>query len=215
MSAISDLRKRVNELQGEKNKLEEQSKNSAAKIKSLRRELHFAEKAHVLIQKVAQETQEQLRYQLSELPQLALSSVFDDPYQFEVEFEIRRGKTEVDFWFVREGQRIHPKESAGLGSVDIAGMALRPALWSLQVPRTRPCIILDEPFKHLKGEDANRRALAILAEICKPRPEQNWPGLQIIMIADERSSREELIEVADRVWDFTMKGRRTITRRLK
>jgi hypothetical protein len=184
-------------------------------LKGIRRELRWAEKAHAVIQLVAQQTQEQLRYQLSELPRLGLASVFDDPYDFDIQIESRRGRTEVDFWFVREGQRISPRESSGLGAVDIAGMALRPALWSLQRPRNRPTIWLDEPFKHLKGEDANRRALQMLAEICRPRPEQHWPGIQIVMIADERLAREDLLDAADCVYEFYMNGRKTVARRLK
>jgi hypothetical protein len=89
-------------------------------------------------------------------------------------------------------------------------MALRPALWSLQNPRSRASIWLDEPFKHLKAKEPNRRALAMLKELCKPIPERHWPGLQIVMIADERATREEIIEVADRVFEFTIRGRQTV-----
>ena len=212
---IQSLRSRYDVLNGRKLEKENKLKKLKKENKNLRRENHYAEKALILIQKTANETQEQLRYQLTELPKLALSSVFDDPYEFDVQFEIRRGKTEVDFYFVRDGERFSPKENTGLGAVDVAGMSLRPALWSMKNPRSRATIFLDEPFKHLKGEEANKRALAILSEICKPRPEQNWPGLQIVMIADERASREDLLEVSDCVYEFSMKKRETRVRRLK
>lgn len=215
VSRISEARAKLEQLKGSQKALQGQLEKANKEHRAKRKELHWARKAHALIQIVAQQTQEQLRYQLSELPRLALSSVFDDPYDFDIQIETRRGKTEVDFWFVREGQKLSPKESTGLGAVDIAGMALRPALWSLKTPRNRPTIWLDEPFKHLKGEGANKRALAILAEICKPRPEQGWPGIQIVMIADERLDREDLLEVSDCVYEFSMRGRQTVARRLK
>lgn len=214
-SKIEDFRTKYNKLVGAKNSLEKQLTEAKSQFRILRREFRDAEKALSLIQICAQQTQQELKYQLSELPQLALSSVFEDPYQFDVQFEIRRNSTEVDFWFVRDEEKLDPKESTGLGPVDITGMALRPALWSMQIPKTRASIWLDEPFKHLKGAGANRNALSILSEICKPKPEQNWPGLQIIMIADERASREELLEVSDCVYEFYMVGRKTRTRRLK
>lgn len=209
------IRDKFNELKGKAAELENQISKATKAKKKARTELHYCRKAHALVQKVAKQTQEKLRYQLGELPTLALSSVFNDPYEFAIDIEPRRNKTEVDFWFVRDGSKLVPKESSGLGSVDIAGMALRPALWSLRVPRYRDSIWLDEPFKHLKGEEANKRALAILAEICKPRPEQNWPGIQIVMIADERAPREDLLDVSDRVFEFYMKGRETKVRKLK
>lgn len=205
----------LQQLKGKKNKVESELKSAKTKAREYRKELRDAERAKALVQITAQATQDELKYQLSELPKLALQGVFDDPYEFEVEFVIKREKVEVNFYFVRDGARITPKQNSGLGAVDIVGLALRPALWSLRNPRNRPTIWLDEPFKHLKGAEANRRALQMLQEICKPRPEKNWPGLQIIMIADERASREDLLEAADCVYEFSMRGRRTITRRLK
>ena len=206
---LQELKDNLQKLKGKREKVTEELEQAKKNSRIYRRELRTAEKAQLLVQLVAQQTQDQLRYQLTELPRLALQSVFDDAYDFDVTFEIKRGKVEVEFWFVRDGVRINPKKNSGQGAVDIAGMALRPALWSLRVPRNRPTIWLDEPFKHLKGADANRRALAMLKEICKPRPERNWPGLQIVMIADERASREDIAEVADKLFEFRMKGRET------
>lgn len=206
---LQELKDNLQKLKGKREKVTEELEQAKRDSRIYRRELRTAEKAQLLVQLVAQQTQDQLRYQLTELPRLALQSVFDDAYDFDVTFEIKRGKVEVEFWFVRDGVRINPKKNSGQGAVDIAGMALRPALWSLRVPRNRPTIWLDEPFKHLKGADANRRALAMLKEICKPRAERNWPGLQIVMIADERASREDIAEVADKLFEFRMKGRET------
>ena len=212
---LQDYKDKIQQLKGRRQKVQEELDSAKAKSKHLRRELRNAEKAQALVQIVSQQTQDQLRYQLTELPKLALQSVFgDDAYDFDVEFKIQRSKAEVEFWFVRDGIRINPKENTGLGPVDIAGMALRPAIWSLRSPRNRATIWLDEPFKHLKGAEANKRALAMLKEICKPRPERNWPGLQIVMIADERASREDIMEVADKLFEFKMKNRRTIVKEI-
>ena len=216
MNNLQDYKDKIQQLKGRRNKLQEELDASKVNSRTYRRELRDAERAQTIIQMTAQSTQDQLKYQLSEFPKLALESVFEpNAYEFQISFEIKRSKVEVDFWFVRDGARINPKENSGLGSVDIAGLALRPALWSLRSPRNRASIWLDEPFKHLKGAEANRRALAMLAEICNPRPEKNWPGLQIVMIADERASREDLLEVADCIYEFSMRGRETKIKKIK
>ena len=206
---LKELRQKLERRKGKRDQLLLQIKNGKRESLALKKEHRASEKARIIIQTVSKNTQEQLKYQLSELPQLALQGVFDDPYEFEVAFELRRGKTEADFWFVRDGARMNPKESTGLGSVDIAGTSLRPALWSLRRPRNRATLFLDEPFKHLKGAEANSRALSMLKGICEPRPEQNWPGIQIIMIADERAPKDELLEVSDRLFEFSIKDRIT------
>jgi len=212
---IQNFKDKIQQLKGQRQMVEQDIKKSSSSCKLYRRELRSAQKAQVVIQVTAQSTQDQLKYQLSELPKLALQSVFGpDAYDFDIAMEIKRSKVEVDFYFVREGARINPKDNSGLGSVDIAGMALRPTLWSLRSPRNRASIWLDEPFKHLKGAEANKRALAMLKEITKPRPDKNWPGLQVVMIADERASREDIMEVADKLFEFKMKGRKTIVKEI-
>lgn len=212
---LKDMRQAFERKHGRAQELRNQIKQCRTAIKSSRQEYHVAEKAHALIQLVAQQTQSELEYQLSELPKLALEGVFDNPYGFDVSIDLSHGKTEANFWFVKQGARLNPKESAGQGAVDIAGTALRPSLWSLRFPHNRSTIILDEPFKHLKGVETNIRALEMLKGICKPNPEKKWPGLQIIMVADERAPREELINAADRVFEFTMKNNETAIKILK
>jgi hypothetical protein len=206
MNSVKEYRLAVERARGQRDILLEQLRESKKKIQSLKKEEESSQKARALIQIAAKTTQEQLQYHLSELAKLALAAVFDDPYEFEVAFEQRRGKTEVDFWFVRKGQRIDPAGNTGLGAVDIVGMALRASLWSLRRPRSRATLWCDEPFKHLKGEEANRRALEVIQRVAKPQKDKRWPGCQIIMVADERSPREEIEEVSDRLFEVKKSG---------
>ena len=205
-----DYRSAVDRLIGQRDMLLQQLKESKERIKSLKREEDDCQKAKLLVQVTAKNTQDQLRYHLSELAKLALAAVFDDPYEFEIAFEQRRGRTEADFWFVRQGERIDPGANTGLGAVDIAGLAIRTSLWSLRKPRSRASIWTDEPFKHLKGEEANKRALQILQEICRPQPKKHWPGIQLVMIADERAPREELEERSDRIFEVIKRRTKSI-----
>jgi len=83
------------------------------------------EEALLIAQEVAQQTQEELEFQVSALVTNALASIFPDPYEFKVEFEIKRGKTEAAMFFTRGGEEIDPLTASGGGVVDIAAFALR------------------------------------------------------------------------------------------
>ena len=162
--------------------------------KSLRRH----EKAKGVIRQVGLKTQQQLSYNISEITSMALNTVLDSPYNLELEFVERRNKTECDIYFVRDGVRIEPYSGGG-GAIDIAAFALRIASWSMQYPRTRNVLILDEPFKHLKGEETNKRMLEMVQQISKKL------GIQIIMVSDERVSREATVEATDKLFESTIR----------
>jgi DNA repair exonuclease SbcCD ATPase subunit len=134
--------------------------------------------------------------------------VFPNPYELKVEFIQRRNKTECDLYFVREGHKVDPLTASGVGAVDIASFALRIASWSMKKPRTRNVILLDEPFKHLKGKDANHRVLNMINEISKRM------GLQIIMVSDERIPKEDIIAAADRVFEVGKRRNKSYVKQL-
>jgi len=67
-------------------------------------------------------------------------------------------------------------------------------------------IILDEPFKHLKGHDANQRVLDMVNEVSKKL------NIQIIMISDERIPKEDIIASADKVFEISIKDGKTIVK---
>jgi len=170
-------------------------------IKNLRHSLVRHEQAREVIREVGLKTQQQLQFHISDITSLALEAVFKDPYKLKVDFVQRRNKTECDLLFVRDDMELDPTEESGLGAVDIASFALRMASWSMERPRLRNIIMLDEPFKHLKGAEANLRALDMIKEISEKMK------VQIIMISDERIPREDIIAAADRLFDISMKGR--------
>jgi DNA repair exonuclease SbcCD ATPase subunit len=130
-----------------------------------------------------------------------MEAVFDNPYQLKVNFQEKRGRTEAEILFVKGDLEFPPLGNAGGGTIDVASLALRIAYWSMRRDKKiRPLLLLDEPFSQLKGEVANRRALAIIQEI------SHKLGLQIIMISDERVSREDIIANADKVFHVYQKS---------
>jgi hypothetical protein len=63
-------------------------------------------------------------------------------------------------------------------------------------------MILDEPFKHLKGIGANRRAI----QMVKRLSDSEEIKMQVIMISDERVPLEEIEKGADKIIEVTIKN---------
>jgi len=113
------------------------------------------------IQALAQETQKQAHKQITRVVSKCLSSVFQEPYEFKIKFEQRRGRTEADFVFFRNGYEVDPKLTSG-GVRDVAALALRLACLIMTQPPARRFIALDEPWKGVSS--LNRERVALLIE---------------------------------------------------
>lgn len=121
-----------------------------------------AEQALSVAREVAQGVQQRVHKQISEIVTLCLQAVFEDPYEFDIIFEQKRGKTEARMVFVRDGMEIDPLAGAGLGVADVACLALRTAALVLGQPPLRRLLVLDEPFKFLSAE--HREAIGVLLD---------------------------------------------------
>lgn len=181
------LRADLEQRRGRRDQLQQQLEKAEAERKRAKRALWASERAQIIIQQVAQATQQELEYRVSELVTLALSGVFPDPYQFKLRFVVRRGKTEADLLFLRGEQEIDPLSASGGGVVDVAAFALRVALWRLS-NNLRPVLVLDEPFKWCSSS-----YLPAAGEMLRSLSEKM--GIQIIMV----THLETLIEIADKV----------------
>jgi len=168
-------------------------------IKGYEKDLEQIAEAQAIIQTVSQATQKELEFHIADLVSLALEAVFPDPYSFYIEFTLRRGKSEADLLFSRSNSKeeikVHPLLASGGGPSDVASFALRVALWSLERPRNRGCLVLDEPFKFL-SRGLQERASRMVADIAKRLK------IQFIIVTHE----ETLIEAADRVFEVTQKN---------
>ena len=186
---IADFRNKLQKLKGLQEAAVAIVQSTKNKIRSIENEKEDIEQARLVLQTVAQQTQQELEYRVAEIVSLALQTVFDEPYELKLDFIIKRGKTEADIYFELNGERLDPMTASGGGPVDITAFALRVALWSLRKPRTRNVIIIDEPFKYL-SPNYHERAAQMLNEI------SHKLGLQIIMV----TYSQESIQTADRVF---------------
>lgn len=205
MRTVKDLRRRFDRAAGQKDRIEEQIADAEESIKEKKKLLKRQQRAAEIVKATAIRTQKQLEFVLAGMVNTAQEIVFDDPYKFVVSFEERRGQSECDLFFERNDTQMNPLDSSGYGAADVAAFALRIACWSL-TRTTRPVFILDEPFKHLKGVKENKRAILLMKEVCTSKEEEDWPGLQIITISDERAPREDIVEGADKVFAVSKKG---------
>lgn len=193
------IRNRLNIERGKQLRIAGEVERLTDREKETRREIRRYEQAREIIREVGLKTQEQLQYHISDITSMALEAVFDDPYELLVEFVQRRNKTECDLLFQRDGNTMDPMGSSGVGSIDVASLALRVVAWSMQSPRTRNTIILDEPFRNL-SVDNQERASQMLKELSEKL------GLQMIIV----THMQTLTEYADKT--FTVSKRKRISR---
>lgn len=198
MSRIQDIRNKLEQQKGKKSQIEQNIATLNSETTQLERSLQRHEKAREVIREVALKTQEQLQYHISDITSLALEAVFDDPYELIAEFVQRRNKTECDLYFQRDLNKVDPLSASGGGAVDVAAFALRVASWSMEHPKSRNTIILDEPLRFLSA-DHQERASVMIKEVSEKL------GIQFIIITHEPI----LASYADKV--FETKIRKGIT----
>lgn len=193
------ITKKVNEKEYIKTEIQKLKETKLNFKKSIIRK----EKALELVKDVALKTQQQLSFHLSEMVTMGLNTVFEDSYEFVVDFKASHGKTVCDLNFKKGEELVDPLRFSGLGAADIAAFALRCAAWSMD-KQYRNVLLMDEPFKHL---DVGHHGKA--GKMVKTLSEKL--GLQIIMI----SHSEKVTQYADRVFQVSMKKGISKVRELK
>ena len=106
-----------------------------------------AEEAQKIVQLVAQTVQQQAHDRIAGVVTRCLEAVFEDPYQFKIVFEQKRGRTEARLIFARDGVEVDPMSASGGGAVDVAAFALRLSCLVLARPPVRRVLVMDEPFR--------------------------------------------------------------------
>lgn len=190
MKKIEVLAAKIDKLKGAKEFIVQDITEKEHELISLKTKLIQYEQAKEILKSVALKTQEQLRLKISDITSLALEAVFPEPYKLVIEFVERRGKTECDIFFERDGNLLDPLDSSGGGTVDIASFALRIVSWVLQ-GNLNNVIILDEPMRFL-SEDLRPQGALMLKEI------SNKLNLQFIIITHD----PQFTTYADKIFEI-------------
>lgn len=184
---MTNYRSLLDQSIGKRDTLQSQKDAYVKKIDYLIQRQKTIELVQALVQKVAKETQEQLKFQIEDIVKTCIDTCFPDEYDFRVEFEIKRGKTECALKFYKNEREIDIIEASGGGVVDMASLGLRLAAWSLG--NTANVLVLDEPAKFL-SRNLQGRAGEILHEISEKL------HIQVIM----NTHIPELVEQSDKVF---------------
>jgi len=129
---------------------------------------------------------------------LCMASVFPDPYNLKLTFEMKRNQSEAVIKFQKDKSEslIDPEHACGGGPVDVAAFGFRISLMTLMKQKTRPVLILDEPFRFV-SRGLQDKASQLLQEV------SGRLGIQMIIVTHE----EALIEEADQVFEVSLKNR--------
>lgn len=166
----------IHELSFRLNSLKETLKREEKELTKADKTLQRTQDAQEIIQHLAQAVQQRAHKKLSDVVSSCLSSVFgEEAYQFKIEFDRKRGRTEAHLRFVRGDLDVDPMTASGGGVVDVAAFALRIACLVLHRPRLSRVVVLDEPFKFLSVE-YRPQVREMLEQISKEM------GLQIILV---------------------------------
>lgn len=125
---------------------------ASKEFEEAKRRAQNAESARRLLQLVASAVQQRAHGQVASVVSRCLEAVFDDPYEFEIDFVEKRGKTEAEMLFKRGGNLVDPMSASGGGVVDVASFAARVARLMLSRPVRRRLLVLDEPFRFVSRD---------------------------------------------------------------
>lgn len=158
---------------------------------------------------VAKRTQEDITSHLEDTISMALEIIpSKDPLRLITEYEIKRNQSEL-YLYLQEGDKERVPlsnilDTEGKSVEEIISFASRLVVWSIQNPRSSPFQGLDEPFATLKKENISE-AGKIVKEL------QESLGLQLIITTHET----ELVDYADRVFNFIKVNGRTVVEEFK
>ncbi len=179
IQALSNPRERVDELTTRRRIASESADRERAELEAGRSHLEAVGTARGIVQGVAQTVQQRAHGQIAAVVTRCLAAVFDDPYEFKIRFDRKRGKTEAVLAFERDGLILEdPLNEVGGGVVDVAALALRLACIMLSRPPRRRLLVLDEPFRNVRGVGNKRRMRRMLLRLAEDT------GFQIVLNVD-------------------------------
>lgn len=181
------FRQKLNAAKAKRQVLLDSLKSSNTKIAEWKDEKTTIIESQTIIQKVARETQEQIRYSIEDIVQVALDAVFPMMYTFKLIFETKRNKTEARIALMEGENEIDPLDNTGGGLADVLETVLRIA--TLIISGNRRTLILDEPGKFVSVDLRD-----LYYEILKKLSSE--VGIQVIMVTHDPAC----VAIADKVY---------------
>lgn len=181
---------KVNMLMGELKVRKQEQESIEEVVKGMESHIEGMVMARNILSEASRATQEQFKAYVEGLVTLAIQSVFpNENYKFVVDFVLQNNRSNINL-LVQQGDKdpYIPEDEQGGGLLDIISFALRIVLWSLEKPRRRNVIIMDEPFRWTGN--LTEKAADMMKEISEKL------GIQIIIVTHD----DRLKEIADKSW---------------
>ena len=177
MTPHDDVVMFVGGIKGARSVLTEKIASTESELKSALGRRDDSEKALVVVREVANKVQRELEVQISDLVTTALDIVFPGEYEFNMEFKVSRGKTEVELSLIdKDGGKILPMDGVGGGVVDVCSFALR--LACINLSKAERVLIMDEPFRFV-SKDRQEMVGVMLKKLCDEL------DVQVLMVTHE------------------------------
>jgi len=202
MATLSEFQSHIVEKQAERQLIQKELASIESEITTERENYDNLIKARFILAEVAKLTQTKFTSYVEQLVTMAIKSIFDRPFQFKVDFDLKRNKSEC-FLRIQEGEDEEPfipKEELGGGMLDAISFSLRIVLWSLQNPRSCNTIFLDEPWKFIGQDELLDRAGSMLREISQRM------NIQFIITTHQ----PKLTDIADAAWKVEHNGKHSV-----
>jgi len=152
MRSLELYQRTVDRLEAERRLTEEKVERERSLLDKANQGVETTVEAQKILQGIAATLQQQAHRRIADVVTRCLEAVFEDEaYEFKINFEEKRGKTEARLLFVRNGLEIDPLSSSGGGAIDVAAFALRLACLMLARPVKRRLLVLDEPLRFLSA----------------------------------------------------------------
>ncbi len=167
MKPLIQYRRHVDRLRVDHQRASDSVNKETAERDQLELELFDVTEAQQILQRMIQGIQQSIHKRLADVVTRCLNAVFDDPYEFVIRFDRKRGKTEARLTFVRDGKEFDdPLSQVGGGVIDVAALGLRLGCIMLMRPPVRRLVLLDEPGRFVAKvyRQKVRRMIERLAE---------------------------------------------------
>lgn len=181
---LDDYRSFLSETLVQKRLLEEKKIELSDLLNKTKRKAAALSLAQDIMNEVGVLAQSEIKDVIEHLVSQALQFTHGPNYSFEIENRISRNQPETYMYVVIDGQRNSLKDELGGSVVDVVCFALRVVFWAIQVPRTEPVLLLDEPFKNGGKQEALCQMIRYLADLL---------GIQFVIVTYDN----RIIDIAD------------------
>ncbi|MFH0766602.1 MAG: hypothetical protein V1920_00735 [Bacillota bacterium] len=165
---LIDYRSKVDKLLSRRNFVIDIEAKEAKALVVTTDKISDIEEARTIVQIVAQTIQQRVHTQIASVVSQCLKTVFDDTYEFKLRFEKKRGKTEASLVLLKDSREYDDLlNEVGGGVIDVLSLGLRLACVLLSKPLRRRLLILDEPFRNVRGKHNKQRLRELLLDLAK------------------------------------------------